>query len=55
MSLPAVLFLRSQIIFDGSITHPIKNEIISDGEFLYLYDPDLRQVIVSKLDKANRI
>ena len=30
---------------------PIKNEIISDGEFLYLYDPDLRQVIVSKLDK----
>ena len=30
---------------------PSKNEIISDGEFLYLYDPDLKQVIVSKLDK----
>ncbi|MDC0931817.1 outer membrane lipoprotein chaperone LolA [Methylophilaceae bacterium] len=30
---------------------PSKNEIISDGEFLYLYDADLKQVIVSKLDK----
>ena len=30
---------------------PSKNEIISDGEFLYLYDQDLKQVIVSKLDK----
>ena len=30
---------------------PSKNEIISDGEFLYLYDPDLKQVIVSKLDR----
>jgi len=30
---------------------PSENEIISDGEFLYLYDPDLKQVIVSKLDK----
>ena len=30
---------------------PSKNEIISDGEFLYLYDSDLKQVIVSKLDK----
>tara|TARA_B100000768_G_scaffold167707_1_gene172006 strand:+ start:113 stop:712 length:600 start_codon:yes stop_codon:yes gene_type:complete len=30
---------------------PSKNEIISDSEFLYLYDPDLKQVIVSKLDK----
>jgi len=29
---------------------PSKNEIISDGEFIYLYDPDLKQVIVSKLD-----
>ena len=30
---------------------PSKNEIISDGEFLYLYDQDLKQVVVSKLDK----
>ena len=30
---------------------PSKNEIISDGEFLYLYDQDLKQVIVSKLNK----
>ena len=51
MSPPAELCLRSQIIFDGSIRHPQKIEIISDGEFLYLYDPDLKQVIVSKLDK----
>jgi len=29
---------------------PSKNEIISDGEFMYLYDSDLKQVIVSKLD-----
>ena len=28
---------------------PSKSQLISDGELLYLYDPDLKQVVISQL------
>jgi outer membrane lipoprotein carrier protein len=34
---------------------PYESQIISDGELLYLYDPDLKQVIISSLDKLGGI
>ena len=44
-----VIFLKPNF-FRWTYQIPSENEIISDGEFLYLYDPDLKQVIESKLD-----
>jgi len=45
-----VMFLKPNF-FRWEYKAPSENEIVSDGEFLYLYDPDLKQVIVSKLDR----
>ena len=44
------MFLKPNF-FRWEYKAPSENEIVSDGEFLYLYDPDLKQVIVSKLDR----
>lgn len=44
-----VIFLKPNF-FRWTYQVPSENEIISDGEFLYLYDPDLKQVIESRLD-----
>ncbi|MBT5573148.1 MAG: outer membrane lipoprotein chaperone LolA [Nitrosomonadales bacterium] len=49
-SVGKVLFQKPNF-FRWEYKAPSENEIISDGEFLYLYDPDLKQVIVNKLDK----
>ena len=49
-SVGSVMFMKPNY-FRWEYKAPSENEIISDGEFLYLYDPDLKQVIVSKLDK----
>lgn len=43
-----VIFLKPNF-FRWTYQVPSENEIISDGEFLYLYDPDLKQVIESRL------
>ena len=45
-----VLFKKPNF-FKWVYTSPFKNQIISDGEFLYLYDPDLKQVIITRLDR----
>ncbi len=49
-SIGSVMFMKPNY-FRWKYKAPSENEIISDGEFLYLYDPDLKQVIVSKLNK----
>ena len=49
-SVGRVMFMKPNY-FRWEYKAPSENEIISDGEFLYLYDQDLKQVIVSKLDK----
>ena len=49
-SVGRVIFMKPNY-FRWEYKAPSENEIISDGEFLYLYDQDLKQVIVSKLDK----
>jgi len=45
-----VLFKKPNF-FKWVYTTPYKNKIISDGEFLYLYDPDLKQVIITRLNR----
>ena len=32
---------------------PHQNQIISDGEIIYIYDPDLSQVIMSQFSQSN--
>ena len=34
---------------------PFESQIVSDGELLYLYDPDLKQVVISSLKKLGGI
>jgi len=41
--------------FRWKYIEPFESQIISDGEFLYLYDPDLKQVIISSLDKLGGV
>jgi len=41
--------------FRWKYTEPFKSQIISDGELLYLYDPDLKQVVISSLDKLGGV
>ena len=41
--------------FRWKYTEPFESQIISDGELLYLYDPDLKQVVISSLDKLGGI
>ena len=41
--------------FRWKYTEPFESQIISDGELLYLYDPDLKQVVISSLDKLGGV
>ena len=34
---------------------PFESQIVSDGELLYLYDPDLKQVVISSLKKLGGV
>ena len=34
---------------------PFESQIVSDGELLYLYDPDLKQVVISSLKKLGSV
>ena len=35
--------------------NPFESQIVSDGELLYLYDPDLKQVVISSLKKLGGV
>lgn len=41
--------------FKWDYDHPFKSQIICDGELLYLYDPDLKQVVISALQKLGGV
>ncbi len=41
--------------FKWNYIDPIQSQIISDGELLYLYDPDLKQVVISSLKKLGGV
>ena len=41
--------------FRWKYIEPFESQIISDGELLYLYDPDLKQVVISSLDKLGGV
>jgi outer membrane lipoprotein carrier protein len=45
------MLFKKPNFFKWVYSEPFKNQIISDGEFLYLYDPDLKQVIITKLSR----
>ena len=45
------MLFKKPNFFKWVYTEPFENQIISDGEFLYLYDPDLKQVIITKLSR----
>jgi outer membrane lipoprotein carrier protein len=42
-------------LFKWNYIDPIQSQIISDGELLYLYDPDLKQVVISSLKKLGGV
>ncbi len=42
-------FFKKPNLFKWDYLEPSKSQLISDGELLYLYDPDLKQVIISQL------
>ena len=42
-------------LFKWNYITPFKSQIISDGDLLYLYDPDLKQVVISPLDKLGGV
>ena len=44
-------FFKKPNLFKWDYLEPSKNQLISDGELLYLYDPDLKQVVISQLKK----
>jgi len=44
-------FFKKPNLFKWDYLEPSKSQLISDGELLYLYDPDLKQVIISQLKK----
>lgn len=48
-------YFKKPNMFRWNYKEPFKNEIISDGDLLYLFDPDLRQVIVSSLRKLGGV
>jgi len=49
-----VLFKKPNF-FRWSYITPFKSEVVSDGKLLYLYDPDLKQVVISPLDKIGGV
>ena len=42
-------FFKKPNLFKWDYLEPSKSQLISDGELLYLYDPDLKQVVISQL------
>jgi outer membrane lipoprotein carrier protein len=44
-------FFKKPNLFKWDYLEPSKSQLISDGELLYLYDPDLKQVVISQLKK----
>ena len=48
-------FLKKPNLFKWNYLEPVKSQLISDGELLYLYDPDLKQVIISQLKKIGGV
>lgn len=42
-------------LFKWNYDYPFKSQIICDGELLYLYDPDLKQVVISPLQKLGGV
>ena len=48
-------FFKKPILFKWDYLEPSKSQLISDGELLYLYDPDLKQVIISQLKKLGGV
>ncbi len=48
-------FFKKPNLFKWNYLEPVKSQIISDGELLYLYDPDLKQVIISQLKKIGGV
>ena len=48
-------FFKKPNLFKWDYLEPSKSQLISDGELLYLYDPDLKQVVISQLKKIGGI
>ena len=48
-------FFKKPNLFKWNYLEPVKSQLISDGELLYLYDPDLKQVIISQLKKIGGV
>ena len=48
-------FFKKPNLFKWDYLEPSKSQLISDGELLYLYDPDLKQVVISKLKKLGGV
>ena len=44
-------FFKKPNLFKWDYLEPSKSQLISDGELLYLYDPDLKQVVISQLKR----
>ena len=48
-------FFKKPNLFKWDYLKPVKSQLISDGELLYLYDPDLKQVVISQLKKIGGV
>ena len=48
-------FFKKPNLFKWDYLEPSKSQLISDGELLYLYDPDLKQVVISQLKKIGGV
>ena len=48
-------FFKKPNLFKWNYLEPAKSQLISDGELLYLYDPDLKQVVISQLKKLGGV
>ena len=48
-------YFKKPNMFRWNYEEPYKNQIISDGELIYMYDPDLKQVILSALKKLGGV
>jgi outer membrane lipoprotein carrier protein len=48
-------FFKKPNLFKWNYLKPSKSQLISDGELLYLYDPDLKQVVISQLKKLGGV
>ena len=48
-------FFKKPNLFKWDYLKPSKSQLISDGELLYLYDPDLKQVVISQLKKLGGV